>query len=143
MDEARPAARLGDAAMSLEFSEPQFEEAGRLRHLQVRLRGDRLDAQLTVYVYDVSELVHYFHGLDEDWRGWSGERQFESVESDLLLRARHTGRIELSVTLTGEAARDISAHVGWTAYAIVGVEPGEQLSRFVRDLDALIAPQVA
>ncbi len=138
MDEASQVARLGDAGMSLEFSDPRFDESGSLRHLLVRLHGTRLDAQLTFYVWNVAELVHYFHGLDEDWRGWPGERQYASVEDDLQLSARHVGRIELSVTLTGEAARHISGQVGWTAQAIVGVEPGEELSRFVRDFDSLV-----
>ena len=80
----------------------------------------------------------YFRSLDQDWRGWPGERQYASVEEDLVLSARHGGRIELSVTLTGEAARDISTRVGWTVQAVVGVEPGEELSRFVRDLDCLV-----
>lgn len=137
IDETRPTASLGDAGMSIEFSDPQFDEAGTLRYLQVRLHGNQLDARLTFYVYDVAEIVRYFQGLDEEWRGWPGERRFESVESDLQLSARHVGRIELSARLTGEAARDISSHVGWNAQAIVGVEPGEELSRFVRDLDAL------
>jgi hypothetical protein len=137
-DELRPAARLGDAGMSLEFSDPQFDESGNLRYLQARLHGTRLDAQLTFYVYEAAELVRYFRLLDDDWRGWTGERQFESVESDLVLSARHVGRIELTVTLTGEAARDLSGHVGWTCQGIVGVEPGEELSGFVRDFDGLV-----
>ena len=142
-DETRPAARLGDAGMSLEFSDPQFEESGRLRYLQVRLHGTRLDAQLTFYVYDVDELVRYFRWLDDGWRGWKGERQYESVEGDLVLSARHDRRIELTATIAGEAARDISAQVGWTCQGIVGVEPGEELSRFVRDFDDLVARATA
>jgi hypothetical protein len=143
MDEFSQAAGLGDAGMSLEFSDPQFDESGKLRYLQARLHGTRLDAQLTFYVYDVAELVRYFRWLDQDWRGWSGERQYESVEGDLTLSASHVGRIELSVALTGEAARDISTLVGWTAQAIVGVEPGEELSRFVRDFDSLVTRAIA
>ncbi|GAA1216272.1 hypothetical protein F6W70_05275 [Microbacterium maritypicum] len=138
-DEVSQAAGLGDTGMSLDFSDPQFDESGKLRSLQARLHGTRLDAQLTFYVWDVAEIVCYFRALDQDWRGWSGERQYESVEGDLVLSARHLGRIELSVTLTGEAARDISTHVGWTAQAIVGIEPGEELSLFVRDFDSLVA----
>lgn len=143
LDDASQAVGLGDADMSLEFSDPQFSEKGDLRSLQARLRGTRLDAQLSFYVYDAAELVRYFQSLDRDWRGWSGERQYASVERDLALSARHSGRIELSVTLTGEAARDISAYVGWTAQATVGVEPGEELSRFVRDFDTLVTRAIA
>ena len=139
MDGVSQAAVLGDAGMSLEFSNPQFDSSGGLRYLQATLRGARLDAQLTFYVYDAAEVVHYFRRLDQDWRGWSGERQYDSVEGDLALSARHVGRIELSATLTGEASRDISARVGWTCQGIVSVEPGEELSRFVRDLDRLVA----
>lgn len=138
LDDASQTVGLGGADMSLEFSDPQFSETGDLRYLQASLHGKRLEAELTFYVWDIAELVRYFRSLDQDWRGWPGERQYASVEEDLVLSARHGGRIEISVTLTGEAARDISTRVGWTVQAVVGVEPGEELSRFVRDLDRLV-----
>lgn len=131
-------AQLGDAVMSLEFSGAQFDDSGYLRYLQARLYGSRLDARVTFYVYEVAEIAGFFRRLDEDWRGWSGERRFESVEGDLALSARHGGHIELSATLTGETSRNVGNGV-WTAQGIVGVEPGEELSRFVRDFDALVA----
>lgn len=135
-------ARLGDATMSLEFADPRFDESG-FSHLEARLLGTRLDARLGFYAHDAAELVQYFRSLDDDWRGWSGERRFESVEGDVVLSARHVRRIELTVSLTAEADRDVSTSVGWTCTAVVSVEPGEGLSRFVRALDVLVSPGIA
>jgi|GEM_PF-3085554 len=129
--------RLGDATMSLEFTNPRFDESG-FAFLDVWLQGARLDARHGFYAHDAAELVRYFRSLDDDWRGWSGERRFESVEGDVVLSARHARRIELSVSLTAEADRDVSTFVGWACSAVVSVEPGEQLSRFVRSLDDLV-----
>jgi hypothetical protein len=130
-------ARLGDADMSLDFSNPTYDGSG-FASLEARLHGTRFDVGLGFYAHDPTELVEYFRQLDEDWRGWSGERQYASVESDLVLSARHVRRIELSVSLTAGASRDVSALTGWSCCAVVAVEAGEELSRFVGDLDDLL-----
>ena len=129
--------RVGDATLSLEFANPTFDTSG-FAHLDARLHGTRLDARLGFYAHDAAELVQFFRSLDDDWRGWSGERRFESVESDVVLSARHARRIELAVTLTTDADRDLSTAAGWRCSGVVSVEPGEELSRFVRDLDGLL-----
>ncbi|MEV4735786.1 MULTISPECIES: DUF6228 family protein [unclassified Microbacterium] len=127
---------LGDATASLTFSNPRFDESG-YANLEVRLQAAGLDALLGFYAHDPEELVQYFRSLDEDWRGWTGERCFASIERDLVLRARHGRRIEISVTLTAEADRDVSIEARWSCTAVVSVEAGEQLSRFVRDIEDL------
>jgi len=78
------------------------------------------------------ELADFFAGLAADWRGWSGVREWTSLESDLKIEARHEfGHVQLHVTLTdwGDG--------GWGAYADLTVEPGEQLRRLADDVKDL------
>jgi Family of unknown function (DUF6228) len=59
----------------------------------VRLRVPGLDASRRVwahYATGFDELVAFFNGLAADWRGWQGERTYESLEHDLRLTRRTT-----------------------------------------------------
>ncbi|MDQ0664724.1 hypothetical protein QFZ35_003222 [Arthrobacter ulcerisalmonis] len=52
------------------------------------------------YVSGFDDLVLFFADLAENWRGWNGTRNYESMEHDLLLEAVHTGsHVELHFTL--------------------------------------------
>lgn len=83
-----------------------------------------------------ADLVAYFADLETRWRGWHGERSWESLEHDLRLDARHAyGHVQVRVTLRAERASWGSD--GWTATADLTVEPGEQLSTICRDLAGL------
>lgn len=40
-------------------------------------------------------LAAFFAGLAHDWRGWEGERVYESLEHDLRFVAEHDGHVRL------------------------------------------------
>ena len=83
-----------------------------------------------------ADLVSYFAELEARWRGWQGERSWESLEHDLRLDARHAhGNVQVRVTLRAERAG--WGNDGWTATADLTVEPGEQLSAISRALASL------
>ena len=44
-------------------------------------------------------LATFFAGLANDWRGWQGERVYESLEHDLRFVAEHDGHVRLKVRL--------------------------------------------
>jgi hypothetical protein len=76
-------------------------------------------------------LSEFFAGLVEDWRGWQGERLWESLERELQLAAVHEGRrVRLRVRLRGgrRFASDQTVNE-WSASATLRVEPGEELRR--------------
>ena len=96
------------------------------------MQTDGLTAQHVVvhhYATGFDDLLEFFDRLAEDWRGWTGERTFTSLEGDLALTATHDGHVQLRVTLRQSAIPD-----GWTAEAHIRLDPGEQLSRAVADL---------
>jgi hypothetical protein len=82
------------------------------------------------------DLVLFFEEMEGDWRGWGGDRTWESLEGDLRIGARHEhGHVQLTVRLSHSVAD--WGRSGWSATADVTVDPGEQLSQIARDLSAL------
>ena len=103
----------------------------------MRLRVPGLDASLRVsahYATGFDELVAFLNGLASDWRGWRGERTYESLEHDLRLTATHDGHIRLVVQL-----RETSVPDGWSATGAVQLDPGEQMTSAAQDVAALLA----
>lgn len=129
--------RLGTASEFLEFSDPSGRAGQGLESLTARVVGVDIDARAGIYIqFDVARLTGFFVDMEQYWRGWEGERRFESVESDLIMSARHDGRhIELVVSLNP----DHYPGPGWKCDVAILVEPGEQLTHFVRDLREFLA----
>jgi hypothetical protein len=104
------------------------------------VRLDGLSATKRVYAHYASgwrELEEFFAGLAADWRGWSGTREWTSLESNLKIGARHEyGHVQLHITL--DNALSGWGNHGWKASADLMLEPGEQLSRVVDDMKDLL-----
>jgi hypothetical protein len=111
-----------------------------LDYLVADLVDDGLAATKRVYAHYASgwrDLAAFFAGLATDWRGWSGTREWASLESDLKIEARHEfGHVQLHVTVSKDPA-DWGNH-GWRAIADITLEPGEQLSRVAGELKDLL-----
>lgn len=71
------------------------------------------------------DLADFFEGLAQDFRGWEGVRSWRAVSGELYLEARHSGHIELRVTVREEA---------WRVTADLRLDPGEQLRGIAEDL---------
>lgn len=86
----------------LRFSDVQRGPDGETWHVRVHLGATGLDASRRVwthYATGFDELVGFFRGLAADWRGWPGERTYESSEYELRLTATHDGHVRLAVQL--------------------------------------------
>ena len=60
----------------------------------VELRAEGLRAQRTVFMFsfDWANLAAFFADLAESWRGWDGEKRWESIEHDLSITATSDSR---------------------------------------------------
>ncbi|HEY8456034.1 MAG TPA: DUF6228 family protein [Actinopolymorphaceae bacterium] len=110
--------------------------------MRAELRGHGLHASTDVKVSLPSEdedpdLLPFFQGLARDWRGWSGERAWRSLDGKLWIHAVHDGAGHVSMTAT--LRESASAPDAWTARVTVSVEAGEQMSTLVADLRSLFA----
>ena len=71
--------------------EPSFDPY--LADLRVRVETDRLEYEGGLLVSaDADGLATYLKGLVDDWRGWSGSRQWEALEHGMSICATHHGR---------------------------------------------------
>lgn len=104
--------------------------------VEVSLRTPGLEASLQVvshYADDFDELVGFFQGLADDWRGWRGERVYESLEHELRLTATHDGHVRLAVQMAPTGDPD-----GWSASGILRLDPGEEMTLAAGAVAALL-----
>jgi len=83
--------------------------------------GD-VHARRRVYLYtDGPAIAALFRDIAEHWRGWDGEKDFESVEGDFSLEATadHLGHIALRVSLRHHDPRD-----AWSVALPIWLEAG-------------------
>jgi Family of unknown function (DUF6228) len=84
-------------------------------------------------------LADYFAALESDWRGWKGERVYESTEDDRRLTATHDGHLWLHIELCHERdASDGAERRGWTVETWLRLDPGEELSHASRGIRAVV-----
>ena len=87
------------------------------------VEGDGLRGSKGVYSYtDGNHLVNLFRSIAKDWRGWEGERCWESIEGDLriAIRSSRTGEITMRITLQSEGGYD-----DWRLEAPIFTEAGQ------------------
>jgi hypothetical protein len=76
-----------------------------------------------VYDHVPTRFHEFFAGLAHDWKGWSGERHYESLEPMLKLSARHNrkGVAELTVLLRAGS----STSFDWSVSQRLSIELGQ------------------
>ena len=100
----------GDRWLELTDVEPAFDasdpDSPPVEYFVVTLRLEGLRASLRVYGYGAEAVVGAFDAMARDWRGWTGMKEWHSVEGDFGLEATHDrlGHIALTVLLRSEAA---------------------------------------
>ncbi len=132
-------AQLGSGAECLRIT---AQPASRTERLVADLRSGGLTAGLPVVAFLAQgfvDLVRYFEALEADWRGFAGVRRWESLEGELVLETRHEFR-NLQVRVLMRTVGPGWGNDGWQVRADLTIEPGEELTRFVADLRALLDP---
>ncbi len=128
-------AEISDVRTRLTFSDPAG--SGRVvDYLSVRIEGPDLSASRQVYAgWDegFAGLARYFDSLVESWRGWDGERVFESIEHDLRLSSIHDGHVRIAMLLW----EPTEPH-GWRVEVALKIDADEQLSSAAREISALV-----
>jgi hypothetical protein len=89
---------------------------------QARVGGDGLDASMTCPEagWEPQSLAGFLRSLDEDWRGWDGERLWQSEGAELRLAARH----DKTNTVLIEVVLEDGAPPRWRCEAELELDPG-------------------
>jgi len=124
----------------LVLGKPRRGDDGELWWVPVTLELDGLKAEKTVnahYATCFDELIGYLEDLAANWSGWDGTKGYESLEHDLVLKARHDGygHVAIQVTLS---KMDGSADE-WECTGRVTTEPGAQMAEVAESARQLLA----
>lgn len=135
MDSVEIGSVSGHLRLSPEPDDPTLD------YLVANLVDVGLSATMRVYAHYASgwrDPAALFGGLATDRRGWSGTREWTSLEYDLRIEAGHDFLlVQLHVTVSKDQAQ-CGSH-GWRASADLTLGPGEHLSRVVDELKDLVA----
>ncbi|MFF2853017.1 DUF6228 family protein [Streptomyces sp. NPDC058001] len=105
----------------------------------VELRAPGLAArvnEVVTWIWD-SDLVPFLEELAADYRGWDGERSWQTNDRDLAMSAvfRSGGQVGLTWTLRPWA----KTAGGWSASATTWLEAGEQMASLAADVRYFLA----
>jgi hypothetical protein len=82
---------------------PEEPTDGSPEYVMAELRVQGLSASRRVthhYATGFADLADFFGQLEERWTGWNGLREWESLEGELRIEARHVyGHVQLRVTV--------------------------------------------
>jgi hypothetical protein len=119
--------------LTLRLHSPQRDGAG-IEYVVAELTGDTLAASTRVYAWGIDSLAALFEEMAIDWKGWTGAKEWESVEGEFSLSCINDGRghITIHVKLLASPYPD-----SWSVRCSVVVEAGQmdavasQMKRFV------------
>jgi hypothetical protein len=111
------------SSSELEFSEQEaLRGTGGSEHFRVTVRAKDLLASVRVYSPDPhGHLSEFFGDLAVNWKGWSGEKKWSSLEGEVELSCScdSLGHIEIGVTLNGRLSG------GWIVRNPLFVDAGQ------------------
>jgi hypothetical protein len=112
---------------------------GTIDNLTVTAELQGLRASKNVYDFDGwSGLLSFFEELALNWRGWDGNKNFDALEGDFRLSAKHDGHVRLFFEL-----EESERATPWEAKGELTLDPGEELTEAVEALRNLLAPRKA
>ena len=123
--------RGGLGGQLLEFHERTPPDPRRpIERFKVRLAQADLSADARVYLAETEHHPgRFFDQMASNWRGWTGELSWESVDAALCLRAQQdrAGHVLIRITLSSG-----SSDADWTVHASLAAEAG-QLDALARE----------
>ena len=111
-----------EGALKLSGDPPGSQEPYGAWCYTAELNSKSLTATVKVYDHLPQRFREFFGQIAQDWRGWSGAREYESLEPMLKISATHNniGRISFEGSLSAGA----ETMFDWTASQVLTVDPG-------------------
>ena len=112
-----------EGTLTLQSREPRSSRPYEPWEYVAELSADSVSVRVEVYDHMPSRFREFFFGLAQDWKGWEGERYYESLEPMLKLSARHDGKgFALFTLLLRAGARE---NFSWSVSQRLSVELGQ------------------
>jgi hypothetical protein len=113
---------VGASDALLRFDDPSSDGSS----LRVVLEHESVHATIRIGRQDRLGIVRFFDALAVDWRGWHGERGYQSEDIELDIACLHDGigEVRIHVQLGSGPFFGEPARPDWTAGAWLTVEPG-------------------
>lgn len=125
---------IGSGRTQLQLSRIARDRVGRAELLRARVTAPGLDASRDAYAYNgYEDLAAFVEDMAEHWRGWDGERKYNSLEGDLEIAGTHDGHVRLAVRLNQHPGPG-----GWMVRADIVIDPGEDLAAAAISLRRLV-----
>jgi hypothetical protein len=101
-------------------------------YFDASISGDSLSAKRTIYSYFYEDaFIELFDYMATNWKGWTGEKTWESVEGELKLTATSDklGHVTLLINLRNQNSED-----NWAVQAPIFLDSGnlDEIARKVR-----------
>jgi len=127
----------GGSVVTFSGSFDPYKDGYDFRDFKVHIADEGLTATTMVRSMETANGLAAFVGsLVADWKGWNGERKWESIEHDMGLTASHDGLG--TITLRVEVRSD-PYPTRWTASTTVRLAAGEELTRFAQRITHLLS----
>lgn len=136
-DSDPPVLRLATSTgLHLEFERtyPYGPDDPNVGGMIVRATGSHVRIEQRVILLGSGDLTDFLTGLYQDFRGWTGERAWRSLEAELRITARHDGHVHLHWELASSPYRDRS----WTFSASTHHDAGEEVRLLADAFDELL-----
>jgi hypothetical protein len=116
---------------------PEYDRQGSLTYFTVELEDPSIQAKSRVYMYRGEGIVDLFVGMANDWKGWSGERTWESLEGEFTLACSSdkAGHVVIRVMLS-----EIHLPRLWQVKTEVRTEAG-RLEGLATDVQSFFRPK--
>jgi hypothetical protein len=115
--------KSSDTAATLRFSDPLRNESGEIEHFTVTLDSPSLQASTRVWAYtDAKLLARMFREMADEWRGWTGTKEWASVEGEFSVAGKcdHLGHVAVQLRL-----RSVDGPEPWSLDTVIRLEVGQ------------------
>ena len=122
--------------VGIRLCHPERDPRGNLEYFSVEVSDPTtIRAQTRVYAYHPESLAALFDEMAREWRGWSGAKEWASVEGELTLSCTTDGKRHVDIAIR---VKESLYPDSWRVQATALVEAG-QLEAIAKSVRAFIA----
>ena len=121
--------------VGLRFFNPERNPTGELDYFSIEISNPTISGTTRVYAFQSDGLSTLFDEMARDWRGWDGQKKWESLEGELSLSSSSDGKGHILIEVIAQE----SVHPdSWRIKAMIMIEAG-QIDRYAKQISFFLA----